>query len=171
LPIKPSWVWLNEMALVRLLMAAVVRLICASNRMETANPAASPSGEVIVEPDNNRAKDFVRMLDDSESNRELLEADIFVLITTMGPSVSYPSEEGVCDCLTASLPRKQPNQLRVDGCSRASLIVARRYEQAFEGLQKLVRASMVEARLRSLCFSRNILYRYLLAKERSKFHF
>lgn len=73
--------------------------------METASPAVSPSGEVTFEPDDNRANDFASRLDDSERNCELLEVDTFVLITIMEPSLSHPSEEGICDCLTASPPR------------------------------------------------------------------
>ena len=76
--------------------------------METAKPAASSSGEVIFEPEDNRDSDLANMLDDSESNRELLAADTFVLITIMDPSVSHLSEERICDCLTASLPRDLP---------------------------------------------------------------
>ena len=69
------------MALMTLLLAALVRLICASKRMDTARPAASSSGEVIFEPEDKRASDLDNIEDDSSSKRALLEADTFVLIT------------------------------------------------------------------------------------------
>jgi hypothetical protein len=61
--------------------AAVIRLICASNRIDTAIPAASSSGDTIFEPEDNLARDFASFTDDSESKRALLSADVFVLIT------------------------------------------------------------------------------------------
>src|SRR5690349_567638 len=79
--INPSWVWLNEMALVTLTLVALIRLICASKRIDTAKPAASSSGETIFDPDDKRARDLDNMELDSESRRELLCAEMFVLIT------------------------------------------------------------------------------------------
>jgi hypothetical protein len=69
------------LALLMLLLAAVVRLICASKRKDTAKPAASSSGETILEPEESRASDLDNMLEDSASKRALLWADMFVLIT------------------------------------------------------------------------------------------
>src|SRR5204862_4759096 len=80
---KPSWVWLNEMALPTLLLVAEMRLICASKRVETAKPAASSSGETIFEPEDKRASDLANIAEDSPSNRALLWAEIFVLITIL----------------------------------------------------------------------------------------
>src|SRR6266540_3575391 len=56
-----------------------MRLICASNRIATAKPAASSSGEIIFEPEDRRA---------------LLWADVFVLITIKTPSMSHPVWRG-----------------------------------------------------------------------------
>src|SRR6185436_622383 len=69
---KPSWVWLNEMALPTLLLAALMRLICASKRVATAKPAASSSGETIFEPEDKRARDLARADEDSPSKRALV---------------------------------------------------------------------------------------------------
>ncbi len=69
---NPSWVWLNEMALLTLLFAALMRLICASKRVDTAKPAASSSGETILDPEERRASDFDSMLEDSLSRRALV---------------------------------------------------------------------------------------------------
>src|SRR5687767_12313627 len=80
---KPSWVWLNEMALPTFLLAAEMRLICASKRVETAKPAASSSGETILEPEDKRASDLANIAEDSPSKRALLWAEIFVLITIL----------------------------------------------------------------------------------------
>src|SRR5437764_232940 len=88
---NPSWVWLKEMALPTLLIAAELRLMPAVNRIETAKPAASSSGETIFEPDERRARDLASMLEDSESKRALLKAEMFVLITITA-SVSGPKE-------------------------------------------------------------------------------
>src|SRR5688572_5996819 len=78
---KPSWVWLNEMALVTLVLVAPIRLICASKRMETARPAASSSAEMIFEPEDKRASDLLSIEEDSESKRALLCAEMLVLMT------------------------------------------------------------------------------------------
>src|SRR5215212_2871382 len=83
---KPSWVWLNEMALPTLELAALMRLICASKRVETARPAASSSGETIFEPEDKRASDLLSIEEDSASKRELACADVFVLITILTDS-------------------------------------------------------------------------------------
>ena len=80
---KPSRVWLNEMALLTLALAAAVRLICASKRMETASPAASSSGETIFEPEERRASDLASMEEDSASRRALLCAEVLVLMTML----------------------------------------------------------------------------------------
>src|SRR3954471_21076676 len=80
---KPSWVWLNEIALPTLELAAPMRLICASKRVETARPAASSSGETILEPEDKRASDLASIEEDSPSKRALLWADVFVLITIL----------------------------------------------------------------------------------------
>ena len=69
------------MALLTLFFVAVMRLTCASNRMDTARPAASSSGETIFDPDDKRARDLFNIEVDSESKRALLWADTFVLIT------------------------------------------------------------------------------------------
>jgi hypothetical protein len=69
---NPSWVWLKEIALVTLVLVALIRLICASKRMDTARPAASSSGETIFEPDDKRASDLLSMEEESESRRALL---------------------------------------------------------------------------------------------------
>src|SRR5215510_9986706 len=78
---KPSCVWANEMAFPTFDFVALIRLICESNRNETARPAASSSGDTIFEPDERRASDFASIELESESKRALLWADIFVLIT------------------------------------------------------------------------------------------
>src|SRR3954471_14364940 len=80
---KPSWVWLNEIAWPTLLLAAEMRLICASKRVETAKPAASSSGETIFEPEDKRDSDLASIEEDSDSKRELACADVFVLITIL----------------------------------------------------------------------------------------
>jgi hypothetical protein len=77
-----------------LFLVALIRLICASNRNETAKPAGSSSGEPIFEPDDRRASDFANIELDSESNRALLWADIFVLITIRTPSIESPRFTG-----------------------------------------------------------------------------
>src|SRR5205823_14303422 len=82
------------MALPTLLDAAPVRLISASNRIDTARPAASSSGETILEPEERRARDLANIWEDSESIRELLSAEIFVLITITA-SVSSPAMGGL----------------------------------------------------------------------------
>src|SRR3954470_23052887 len=82
------------MALPTLLFAALIRLICASKRKDTARPAASSSGETIFEPEDNRASDFCNIELDSESNRALLWADIFVLITIRLLPLSRPVLHG-----------------------------------------------------------------------------
>src|SRR6187401_2496619 len=78
---NPSWVWLNEMALVTLVFVAEMRLICASKRIDTARPAASSSGDTIFEPEDKRASDLLSIEEDSESKRALLCAEMLVLIT------------------------------------------------------------------------------------------
>src|SRR5882757_5185357 len=69
------------MALLTFALAAVVRLICASKRNETARPAASSSGDVIFEPEDRRASDLASMLCDAARFRAPVCADMFVLIT------------------------------------------------------------------------------------------
>jgi hypothetical protein len=64
-----------------LLPAAAIRFTCASKRMDTAKPAASSSGEVIFDPDDNRDNDLANRAEDSPSWRAPLWADMFVLIT------------------------------------------------------------------------------------------
>src|SRR5262245_41467598 len=83
LVMNPSWVWLNDVALLTLFFAAWVRLICASKRRDTAVPAASSSGEISFEPEDKRASDLDSIDEDSESKRALLSADVFVLITIL----------------------------------------------------------------------------------------
>src|SRR5688500_4324621 len=91
------------MALPTLFLAALIRLICASKRNETARPAASSSGETIFEPEERRANDFASIALDSPSKRALLWADIFVLITIRLLPLSRPRFRGVF--YTASMPR------------------------------------------------------------------
>jgi hypothetical protein len=68
---KPSWVWVNEMALARLFEAALVRLICASKRVETARPAASSCGDVILDPELRRARERFSITEESLRFRAL----------------------------------------------------------------------------------------------------
>src|SRR5689334_4855677 len=93
---NPSWVWLNEMALVTLTLAALTRLISASNRMDTARPSASASGDTIREPEDKRASDLLSIEDDSESKRALLWAEMFVLITIQSFRRLPSLGEGFC---------------------------------------------------------------------------
>src|ERR1035438_6095633 len=58
LPKKPFCVWLNELALVMLLLAACTRLIWAFKRRATALPAGSSDGLVILEPEDNSDNAF-----------------------------------------------------------------------------------------------------------------
>jgi hypothetical protein len=74
---------LKEMALFTFWLAAAIRLICASNRVETANPAASSSGDMLLDPEDNRDSDFANMLLDPPSIRALVWEDVFVLITIL----------------------------------------------------------------------------------------
>jgi hypothetical protein len=62
-------------------LAALMRLICASKRVETANPAASSSGEIIFDPEDKRDSDLLRAVDDSDRRRELVSAAVLVLMT------------------------------------------------------------------------------------------
>ena len=76
------------MALLMLFVAALVRLICASNRIDTANPAASSSGDTILDPDDRRANDLASFDEESDRSRALDCADVFVLMT-IALSVRY----------------------------------------------------------------------------------
>src|SRR6185436_10008822 len=58
--------------------------------METARPATSSSGETILEPEDKRASDLLNSALDSDSNRALVCADMFVLMTILTPSMSHP---------------------------------------------------------------------------------
>src|ERR1043166_8123604 len=78
---KPSSVWANEMALPTLLLAAWVRPTWASNLIDTAKPAASSAGEVILEPDDRRDNDLASIFEDSFSKSALFAASMLVLIT------------------------------------------------------------------------------------------
>jgi len=49
--------------------------------MLTARPAASSSGEMILEPEDSFARDLERRVEEFESKRALLIAAVFVLIT------------------------------------------------------------------------------------------
>src|SRR5215472_17025407 len=91
------------MALPTLLLAALMRAICASKRVETANPAASSSGETIFDPEDKRASDMDSMADEFESMRALVSAAMFVLITIRLLPLSHPFQ-GFC-VSAASLPR------------------------------------------------------------------
>ena len=51
--------------------------------MSSSMQLAKSSGEVILEPEDNRASDLASMAEDSASKRALLRADIFVLITIL----------------------------------------------------------------------------------------
>src|SRR3954469_18755421 len=100
---KPSWVCAKETAFPTFDFAAPIRLICASKRNETANPAASSSGETIFDPEDKRLSDFASAALDSPSKRALLWADIFVLITIRLLPLSRPSLLRAF-CFPASLP-------------------------------------------------------------------
>ena len=61
--------------------AAVFRLICAERFMDTAKPALSSAGEVILEPEDRRASDLLNKLLDWLNKVAVVCADMFVLIT------------------------------------------------------------------------------------------
>lgn len=63
------------------MFAAVFRLICEVNLTDWAKPAASSSGETILEPEDSRANDFVSAELDRVSKRAGFYADMLVLMT------------------------------------------------------------------------------------------
>jgi hypothetical protein len=67
-----------------------MRAIWALSFIETAKPALSSAGEVIFDPDDNRARDWLNIFEDCCSSEALLCADRFVLITIITLSVSRP---------------------------------------------------------------------------------
>src|ERR1039457_923891 len=69
------------MALPTLLEAPSMRAIWAFSFIETASPALSSAGEVIREPEDNRASDWLNMEEECMSRVALLCADRFVLMT------------------------------------------------------------------------------------------
>jgi hypothetical protein len=70
--------------------------------METASPAESSAGEVILEPDESRARDLLNALLDWPSNNAEFDAETFVLMTILTPSMSHLLRGDFY--LTASLP-------------------------------------------------------------------
>src|SRR5581483_1601259 len=77
------------MALPTLLVAPSMRDISAVNFIETAKPALSSAGEVIFEPEDKRASDWLNMVDECSNSEALLCADRLVLMT-ITLSVSSP---------------------------------------------------------------------------------
>ena len=88
------------MALPTLFDAASMRAICAFNFIETAKPALSSAGEVIFEPDDNRASDWLNLVEDCMSSVALPCADRFVLITITNSFRESP-REGHLICATS----------------------------------------------------------------------
>jgi hypothetical protein len=58
--------------------------------METARPALSSAGEVIFEPEDNRANDWLNIVLDWLSKVALDSADVFVLITITNSFLESP---------------------------------------------------------------------------------
>jgi len=59
--------------------------------METARPALSSAGELIFDPDDNRASDWLNRALDCPSNPAVVCADMFVFMTILlTPSLSHP---------------------------------------------------------------------------------
>lgn len=71
--------------------------------MDTANPAASSSGETIFDPEESRAKDLASNAEDSERSRAPLFADVLVLMT-----INFFHECPAKGGKTASLPPGEP---------------------------------------------------------------
>jgi len=67
------------MALPTLLFAALTRAICASSFIETARPALSSDGEVIFEPEDRRASDWLNLVLDSPSSCDACSDDVLCL--------------------------------------------------------------------------------------------
>jgi hypothetical protein len=72
-----------------LLVAAVLFPISATRFIDTARPALSSAGEVILEPEDKRERDALKAVDDFCSKDAVESADVFVLIT-ITLSVSRP---------------------------------------------------------------------------------
>jgi len=70
--------------------AAVFSPSCETKFIETAKPALSSAGEVIFEPEDKRASDWLNMALDWASNVAVDCADVFVFITIITLSVSRP---------------------------------------------------------------------------------
>ena len=81
-----------------LLLAALVRLICAAKFNDTAKPAASSAGVVIFDPEDKRASDLANIVEDCASKLALLWADIFVLITMTNSFRESPCEGLLLGC-------------------------------------------------------------------------
>jgi hypothetical protein len=96
--------------------------------METARPALSSAGELIFDPDDNRASDWLNRALDCPSNPAVVCADMFVFMTILlTPSLSHPFR-GFWFC-TASLPFGGPLKRRPpvipSGCLRPPATVSR----------------------------------------------
>src|SRR5271169_5482171 len=71
--------------------AAVTRPICAVNCTDTARPALSSAGEVIFEPEDKRASDWLNIELDCANRLADVCADMFVfMIILLTPSLSHP---------------------------------------------------------------------------------
>jgi hypothetical protein len=79
-----------------------MRDICAVNFIETAKPALSSAGEVIFDPEDNRASDWLRLLEDCMSNDEAFIAARLVLMTITYSFRESP-REGHLICATSML--------------------------------------------------------------------
>ncbi len=77
-------------------LAALVWLICALRLMDSAMPAGSSEGETIFEPEDRRANDSFKLLVDRLRLFAAVWAAMFVLITILTLSVSYPLRGFYC---------------------------------------------------------------------------
>ena len=90
------------MALPTLFVAASMRDNCAFNFIETANPALSSAGEVIFDPEDRRASDWLKLVEDCIRSVDAFCACRFVLMTITTLSVSRPGR-GILICATSVL--------------------------------------------------------------------
>jgi hypothetical protein len=79
-----------------------MREICALSFIETAKPALSSAGEVIFDPEDNRASDWLKLLEDCISNDEAFIAARLVLMTICYSFRELP-REGHLICATSML--------------------------------------------------------------------
>src|ERR1019366_7793370 len=90
------------MALPTLFVAPSMRASCAFNFIETAKPALSFAGEVIFDPEDNRASDWLNLLEDCIRSVDAFCACRFVLMTITYSFRESP-REGHLICATSVL--------------------------------------------------------------------